>query len=307
MLLKIIIFSPLFVVAIYSVHSVFKYTRMISNIFLSLIYRSPNEPYVSSIGQKITVLDSGDKEIEALFVERKDSKKMVLFCHESGAPKESWEKYASFLPGLGYHILSVGFGTTNHELDKNSLSQWPTEEEVQRVLTVIRWAKKALRPDLEIILFGVSNGADIAFAASFRDSSVRGVIADGLFSMKEIFRDYIRRWAPMLVKPNLFGENYPGFVVNTFANLGFWYSQKKSKKRFIDIERLLKMKHVPLLMIHGAEDDYIPRSHQSFLEKINRDQKILNRLVVREASHNQAVIFGRELYEKNIKDFLDPL
>src|SRR6185436_16414617 len=97
-------------------------------------------------------------------------------------------------------------------------------------------------------------------AASFMDPSIKAVIADGLFSMKEIFRDYIRRWAPILVKPNLFGEKYPGWVVNLFTNMGFWYSQKKSKKRFIDIERMLRRRHTPLLMIHGEFDDYVPAS-----------------------------------------------
>ncbi|MGH7197774.1 MAG: alpha/beta hydrolase [Candidatus Omnitrophota bacterium] len=300
----LLVFSLLLVLA-YAVYGTVRYTRMISGIFLSLVYKPPLEPTLSSVGEKITILDSADREIEALVVESGGARKIVIFCHESGCFKESWEKYAYFLPAMGYHVVSFDFGEVSEEGQANSLSQWPTEEDVQKLLKVIHWARKAFRQDIEVVLFGVSNGADIAFAASFLDPDVKAVIADGLFSMKEIFRDYIRKWAPMLVKPNLFGENYPAWVVNSFTNLSFWYSQKLSKKRFVDIEKLLKKSHKPLIVIHGEADDYIPERHQRLLEKLNRGRPMLKHLVVPKAKHNQAVQVQRELYEKSIVDFLD--
>lgn len=300
----IIFLTVLSVVAVYSIHSGFKYTRMISNIFLSLVYRPETEHFSSSRGESMTILDSRDHEIEAVLAGNPRAKKLVIFCHESGAVKESWEKYAYFFPELGYQVLSLDLGNKAAGFEANSLSQWPTENEVGKVVTAIRWAKKAVRPDLELILFGVSNGADIALAASFRDPSVAAVIADGLFSMKEIFRDYIRKWGPILVKPNLFGDHYPDFVVNTFTNLGFWYSQKRSKRRFVDVEKLLKKPHAPLLVIHGQEDDYVSESHQKFLEKLGATRERFDHWVVSKASHNQAVISNRELYEQKIKRFL---
>ncbi|OIO39160.1 MAG: hypothetical protein COT00_04770 [Candidatus Omnitrophica bacterium CG07_land_8_20_14_0_80_50_8] len=292
-------------VSAYSVHAVFKYTRMISNIFLSLVYNPTSFKFSSCLaGEKITILDSSDKEIEALFVENKGSKKIVIFCHESGATKDSWAHYISFLKDLGFHVLSVDFGEKTIAPDANALSQWPKRADVQRLLTVIRWSKKAVCAHVQIVLFGVSNGADIAFAASFEDAAVKAVVADGLFSMKEIFRDYIRKWAPILVRPNLFGQNYPFWIVNTFANLGFWYCQRKTKRKFVEVEGLLKRKHVPLLMIHGQNDDYVPDSHQRFLEKMNADKNRLRRLVVANAKHNQAVMLESELYQKNVIDFV---
>ncbi len=303
-MLSILLFLVLAVAVFYSIHSAFKYTRMISNIFLSLVYDPPLEFSSSSRGERITILDSSDKEITAHFVETADSNKIVIFCHESGATKDSWERYAYFFTDLGFHVLSVDFGKKTDEEENNTLSQWPTREDVQRLLTVIRWSKKAFHADAEIVLFGVSNGADIAFAASFHDTAVQGVIADGLFSMKEIFRDYIRKWAPILVKPNLFGQNYPSWVVNVFTELGFWYCQKKTKKEFVEVEGLLKKRHTPLLMIHGEEDDYVPGSHQRFLEKVNGGKNNLLRLVVPKAKHNQAVILGAEIYRNSITDFV---
>src|SRR3989338_2152792 len=226
--------------AAYFIHSLFKYTRMISGIFLSLVYKQTLEEFSSTLGENITILDSSDREIEALFGENKGSDKVLIFCHESGAAKESWEKYAYFIPRLGFHVLSVDFGKPSEALKENSLSQWPTQSDVEKLLTVVHWTKGSISPRATIVLFGVSNGADIALGASFGDPAVRAVITDGLFSMKEIFRDYIRKWAPILVKPDIFKGRYPKGIVNTFTNLGFWYSQKKSGTTFVDTERLLK-------------------------------------------------------------------
>ena len=305
MLIRLLLAFPFCIVAIYAVYSGFKYTRMISNIFLGLIYTSPSSQTADKVqGEKITILDSADKEIDALLVEHKGAGSVVIFCHESGAGKESWSKYAYFFPSLRFHVLSTDFGPDEPEThEENSLTQWPCEDDVERLLTVIRWAKKAFRPGTPIVLFGISKGANVAFAASFRDAAVSAVIADGLFSMKEIFRDYIKKWAPILVRPNLFGESYPRWVIHIFTELGFWYCQKKSRKSFLDVEKMLRQRHAPLLMIHGERDDYIPVTHQRFLGELGDDQS-LTRLVVAGAGHNEAVTTSREVYEKEITEFI---
>ena len=297
---------------LYAAHQAWKYTRMIGNIFSSLVYSPPVEPSVVSRGERITILDSSQNEIAALLVGKKDSGRVVIFCHESGATKDSWEKYAAFLPDRGYAVLSVDLEKKSADGAPNALAQWPKETDVVRLVTVIRWAKKAFRSgtgepagQAEIFLFGISNGADIALAAAFRDPAVRGVVADGLFSMKEILRDYIRRWAPILVKPNLFGENTPEWVVRLFANMGFWRCPRQSRTKFVDVEKFLRKSCVPLLMVHGEEDDYVPVGHQRFLNRLSGKRPGAEHLVVPHAGHNQAIICGREIYEKQILGFLE--
>ena len=295
---------PLIVVLTYSVFSAFKYTRMISNIFMGLVYKSSWQPDFRARGEKIGILDSSDKEIDALVFDKKDAFCTVIFCHESGATKESWEKYASFLPDAGCRLLSVDFDEKIPEGETNALTQWPDERDTERLLVAIRWVKKAY-PASPILLFGVSKGANIALAASFRSPAVSAVIADGLFSMKEIFRDYIRKWAPILVKPNLFGEHYPDWVVNIFTQLGYWHCERRSGRKFIDVERLLRKKHVPLLMIHGENDDYVPGSHQKFLRRLEKARHSVPHFVAPRAGHNEAVTLERDQYEKTVRVFLN--
>ncbi len=301
-----LIFIGLFFAA-YIFYTVLKYTRMIGNIFLSLVY-DPNLGSMpeSARGETVTILDSSDAEISALFLEKKDSKKLVIFCHESGATKESWEKYCFFLPDLGYHVLSVDFKNETMGVEKNSFSQWPTVDDVKRLMTAVRWAKKVCPAGTQVILFGVSKGANIALAASFYDDAVKGVVADGLFSVKEIFRAYIRKWAPVLVKPNFFGDKTPEGLIRFFADRGFNYCQKKFKVNFLEVERLLKKRHAPLLLIYGRQDSYVSARHQDTLEKMNREPT-LEKFLVPDAGHNEAVVKDRESYERTISEFLTKL
>src|SRR3989338_2949765 len=64
-------------VTAYFVHAGFKYTRMISNIFLSLVYRPESENFSSSMGEKMTILDSSDHEIETIFVGKPGVKRLA--------------------------------------------------------------------------------------------------------------------------------------------------------------------------------------------------------------------------------------
>ena len=303
-LMAVLALSLLGVAAVYGIHAAFKYTRMIARIFLGLVYDPPAEESMEpSRGQEITILDSADREIGALFVEEKGAKGLVIFCPESGAGKESWEKYGYFLPELGFRVLSIDFNNDAAKSDRNEFFQWPTTSDTDRLMSAVRWAKKVCPSGTPIFLFGVSKGADIALAASFRDASIKGIVADGLFSMKEIFRDYIRKWAPMLVKPNFFGSKTPEWIVGIFASLGFWYSQRSSGTQFIDVENLLKKKHAPLLMIYGRKDSYVPALHQDYLQKVSRAGS-LKKFIVDSAGHNEAVVKDRSSYEKAISDFI---
>lgn len=296
---------PLAAVSGYFIHGVFKYTRMISSIFMSLVYTPEEEsPEPSGQAQPVTILDSSDREIEALYAGPQDAAQIAVFFHESGSDKRSWNKYAGFLPGLGYGVLSFDLSSQTDGPDKNPLSQWPTQRDVERALTVLRWTKKAFRPQAKLVLFGVSNGADIALAASAREPRVRAVVTDGLFSMKEIFRAYIRRWAPVLVKPNPWGERFPEWLVSLFAGLGFWYSQKRVGQNFVDTERLLRGRHVPVFFVYGENDDYVSAEHREFLARLGGSRSRDERLVVPKARHNEAVVMARTVYEKEIETFL---
>lgn len=305
-MIRFLFLVPFIILIGYSLFSIFKYPRMIGNIFLSLVYSPSHDTNTAIRGERLGILDSSDQEIEAILLEKKGSNRLAIFCHESGSSKDSWEKYAGFLPDWGYHVLSFDF-LEKHSNDRkiNSLSQWPVEEDVERLLTVIRWAKHALKPEPRVVLFGVSKGANVALAAAFRDNAIKGVVTDGLFSMKEIFRDYIRKWAPILVKPNLFGEDYPKWVVDIFTQLGYWNCEKRTGKKFIDVEALLKSEHVPLLMIHGEQDDYVSKTHQKFLRKIESGHLKADHPIVPQAGHNEAVVLQRELYENEVRAFLE--
>ncbi len=295
---------PLAAVAGYSVFAAFKYPRLISNIFMGLVYKATWQSDLRARGEKTVILDSSDEEIPALVFEKGTPRATAVFCHESGAGKDSWEKYASFLPDAGFRVVSIDFDEKAPDAETNALTQWPCSRDTERLFTAIRWAKKVY-PRSPIVLFGVSKGANVALAASFLSPAVSAVVADGLFSMKEIFRDYIRKWAPILVKPNLFGDHTPGWVVDLFAGLGYRHCEHRARRSFIDVEALLKRKHAPLLMIHGENDDYVPGPHQSFLRKLESRRHAPEHFTAPKAAHNEAVTLYAGQYRKTVLEFLE--
>ncbi len=295
---------PAILLAAVATHASVKYTRMIGDILLELSYALPQEGISAARGEKITILDSAGHEIEALLLDNKNSDKLVIFCPESGTTKESWEKYAYFLPEMGYRVLSLDFPAEAVPGQGGAHFPWASSHDTARLLTAIRWAKNAFGVQCKIVLFGISKGANIAVDAASQERSVRAVIADGLFSMKGIFRDYIRKWAPVLVRSRLLGSRHPDWAVGFFTEMGFWYCQRKCRRRFVNVETLLKRPHPPLLVIHGEADDYISATHRTFLDKIQPPHLQAEHLVVPKARHNEAVLFGRSLYERKITDFL---
>ena len=305
-MISFILSIPFLIIFAYWIYAGFKYTRMIGRIFSDLVFM-PEERFSSAAikGEEITLVDPNHEKINLLKIEKKGSNKVVIFCSESGESKESWEKYAYFFPQLGFQVVSMDFTDYGNSEERNHFTQWPLYEETRKLSFVIDWVKKSFGlQEVQIVLFGVSKGADIVFAALSSDPAVKGVITDGLFSMHEVFGDYIRKWAPILVRTNLFGENYPDWVVAIFSNLGFWYSQKICGKKFIEVKVLLKKHHPPLLMIHGKNDEYVSEFHQKALEKNYKNCSVFHRLIVENARHNAAILVEPRGYVKKVSDFL---
>lgn len=305
-MIPLILAVPFIVMLVYGVYAGIKYTRLIGRIFSDLVFM-PEERFsaVTVQGEEESIIgDSNEKITFLITVKPKDSNKIMIFCPESGESKESWEKYAYFFPKLGFQIISVDFDDLQKDREKNHFTQWPLKEDSKKLLKVIEWIKKSNHTAVSIILFGVSKGADIVFAALHSDPAVKGVITDGLFSMHEVFADYIRRWAPMLVRTNLFGDKYPDWVVQLFANLGYWQSQRVCGKKFIEVRAFLKKHHPPLLMIHGQKDEYVSEAHQKVLERNYKNCSIFHRLVVEDAKHNAAILTNPEKYIEAITRFL---
>ena len=123
-------------------------------------------------------------------------------------------------------------------------------------------------------------------------ANVRGIIADcGFTSPREILKSVYRNVihlpaAPTLLAAELFARFFGGFGL----------SQEDTRK-------CLKNSKLPVLMVHGAADDFVPyeMSRQGF-EACTGPKELL---IVEGAEHGVSFLVERERYTKAVCDFLD--
>ena len=158
------------------------------------------------------------------------------------------------------------------------------------------WANYAARrfgKETKIILSGVSMGAATVLMASnlALPENVCGIIADCPYSSpKEIIKKTCR------------DRGYPADVIYPFIKLGarifggFRLEESSPIKAVRDTE-------IPVLIIHGEADDFVPCSMGKRIYDACKSEKYL--FTVPEASHAMSYIVDSDGYEKCVKTFFE--
>lgn len=147
----------------------------------------------------------------------------------------------------------------------------------------------------DIILYGISLGATIALmTAGFPrlSPSVKAVIADcGFTSPYDVFSHILRR-----------DYHLPAFPI---MNMNDALCRSKAGYGFNDYSTLdaVRSTNIPILFIHGREDDFVPlwMSEKNYAEC--RSAKDI--LIVDNAAHGASYYENKDVYEAKVKEFLD--
>ena len=147
--------------------------------------------------------------------------------------------------------------------------------------------------DFPIVLSGLSMGASTMLYLADKNlpDNVRGIIADcGFTSPKEILASVFRNVihlpaAPTLLAAELFARIFGGF---SFTQEDTRISLRKSK--------------IPVLMVHGVDDDFVPceMTKQGYAACIGPKELLL----VDGAEHGVSFLVAREEYTKMVCEFL---
>lgn len=172
----------------------------------------------------------------------------------------------------------AGFGV----LDRHDIVQW------------IHYVLGSIDRNAEIWLHGVSTGASTAiYASEFRlPENVKGIISDCAFTSS---------WEVM---NHIFGNKY-GINVSPVMKIASLISKRRAGYRFDEVSTVdvLKNATLPILFIHGSEDDFVP------VEMTRRNYEICasnkkELLIVDGASHAESFYKNPELYEKTVMEFM---
>jgi len=145
-----------------------------------------------------------------------------------------------------------------------------------------------------ILLSGISMGAStmMYLANEILPENVKCIIADcGFTSPKEIISKVFRSVIHLPAVPTI-------WVTDLFARLfaGFSLSQKDSRKTLAE-------SRLPILMIHGTDDDFVPCEMTKQAYQTCRDPKEL--LLVEGAGHGVSFLVDHDHYSALIQTFLE--
>lgn len=153
-----------------------------------------------------------------------------------------------------------------------------------------KWADENLAAGLPIYLVGISMGASTVLLAASLDlpASVAGIIADcGFTSAMAIWKHILR------------------------DNLRLSYRIREKKLRELLASRIgeedcstadaLRKTQIPVLLIHGAADSFVPveMTYENYLACASPKRL----LIVPGAAHGMSYVIEKEKYEQTVKDF----
>jgi len=220
-----------------------------------------------------------------------NAKRVLIAMH---GWRSSWSKdfglIADFLHDNGCHVLYaeqrgqnnsggeyMGFGLT----ERYDCLEW------------IHWVDSQDLGNLPVYLCGISMGASTVLMAAGFDlpASVHGIIADcGYTSPHAIWKH---------VAENNLHVSYDDWV-SSMADEMCREKIQFSSKDYSCTEAMANCK-VPVLFIHGTDDDFVPVEMTYENYKACVSQKRL--LIVPGAGHGMSYVIDRKLYEQTVKQF----
>ena len=238
--------------------------------------------------EEVSIKSFDGLKLNGILLKNKIKNKVIICCHgyHSNAINEFIYGYNYYK--LGYTILCIdqrSHGTSEGKYIGMGIL------ERKDVLDWIKFIKDKYGEDIQIVLEGVSMGAATVMMASelIKDPSVKGIIADcGFTTVKEEF----------MHAGKIPGIRFHYHVINMYNRIlaKFNLSETNSIKS-------LKNSHIPLLIIHGSEDDFVPTKFASVLYEASASE-IKELVIIEGAKHAESYQTNPSLYEEHVLAFL---
>ena len=226
-------------------------------------------------------------KLHAIFIKHNSPKGIIILAHGYRSTKER-DIYSSVHEyyNLGFSIVVIdqrGCG-----LSEGKYITFGLNESKDLNAWVNYLAKKY--PTIPIVLGGISMGATSVLLVN--NNLVRGMIVDsGFISPWEEINYCIKHYF-----------HIPGIIflpmINIYTNIIGKFDLKKT-----NTIKTLKKLNVPILFIHGGDDDFVPSINTDLNYDAYSGPKKL--LIIDNANHGMSYLVNKELYVSTIKEFLD--
>ena len=220
-----------------------------------------------------------------------DSKKTLLLMHGyHSVGTNDFGCVGDFYFGLGFNLLVVD--QRAHGESEGKYITFGVRERYD-CIEWIKYLNGVFGEDSDIFLDGISMGAATVLMASGLDlpKNVRGIIADcGFTSPHDIFCHVLKKSYHLPPFPLIYTTD---LLSRAVAGFGF--------REYSTIEAM-KKNNVPVIFVHGADDDFVPtRMSRECYDACTAKKQIT---IVEGADHGMSYLCDRENCERQLKEFL---
>ena len=240
--------------------------------------------------QEVSVTSFDGLKLSGTWLETENSKGTIILAHGYRSCKlVEFSMVLDFYQNYGLNILLPD--QRSHGKSEGRIITFGVKE-CQDMKKWIRWVNKN-QGNRPIILSGLSMGAStVLFLADEKlPANVKGIIADcGFTSPWEIISSVFRKVTHLPATPSL-------WVAELFARVfgGFSLRQKNTKE-------VLKNSKLPVLMVHGVDDGFVPcEMTQQGYDACTGEKEIF---LVEGADHGLSFLKDTERYKEKVRAFL---
>ena len=290
-LISILLFLALYLLIGQSLYSIV-FSR--NSRFKKKVERRQNNDFENDFWDKnqfqdVNIISHDGLKLYAKYL-NKGGAKVVLLVHGYGGNYKDMAKYAQIFLNKGYDLLVVDNRAHGKSEGKIVGMSWEDRFDIQS------WCEflTKVNPCYKIVLFGQSMGASAVcnFAGEKNNYNVVGVIEDCGFD--NAYKQILYLFNRTKIKLKLF------FKVFTF------YSNKKNgyNLKEVDCLKQLKNTHIPLLIIHGSDDHFVPTEMAyNIYNSANEFEREI--YVAKDARHTKSFEVDEKKYKNVIYNFLD--
>ena len=260
------------------------------NQYMELI-QARKEYMLAQPHKEVSIRSEDGLKLHATYFPNGDEKKVVLCFHGYTSQGMSdfiglsdyylKHGYGMLLPDARAHGKSegeyIGFGC----LDRKDALGW------------IHWVIEQCGEEVQLLLHGISMGGATVLMASGLDlpKQVKGIVSDcGFTSPKEVFTHVLHNMYHLPAVP--------------LIPITDWINQKKAGYGMDECNaaREVRKAKVPILLIHGDADTFVPYRMSGEIYRNCASQK--TRLIIKGAAHAESYYKDREAYEQALDQLI---
>lgn len=262
-----------------------KMSEEMQKMSMELIRKLNERPY-----ERVEILSFDGKRLYGRLYKGADGAPVDIAFHGyRGTPSRDLSGGADLYLSLGHHVLIV-----EQRAHKSSEGHTITFGicERQDCLSWIRYVNERFGEETPVMINGVSMGAATVLMASelALPGNVRGIIADAPYSSPEKIIRCVVKSMKLPAAPSMFFLRLGAFLFG-----GFTLNQASA-------EDAVKSARVPILIIHGEADDFVPCEMGRAIYMNN--PKMIEFHTFPGAGHGLSFLKDRPRYEKIATDFV---